>query len=84
MQHLWSTARNEATTTDGKGSRTLDPVPAEFYKLSTPLFHGLIHGSSCFSPLKPVSVSFAVSALQPPQPLSRFRETIPKVGTECN
>ena len=29
VQHLWSTARNEATTTDGKGSRTLDPVPAE-------------------------------------------------------
>ena len=29
VQHLWSTARNEATTTDGKGSRTLDPVPAD-------------------------------------------------------
>ena len=29
VQHLWSTARNEATTTDGKGSRTLDPIPAD-------------------------------------------------------
>ena len=29
VQHLWSTARNEAKTTDGKGSRTLDPVPAD-------------------------------------------------------
>ena len=31
VQHLWSTARNEAETTDGKGSRTLDPVPAMFF-----------------------------------------------------
>ena len=27
-QHLWSTARNQAMITDGKGSRVLDPVPA--------------------------------------------------------
>ena len=28
VQHLWHTARNEAIAKGGKGSRTLDPVPA--------------------------------------------------------
>ena len=28
MQHLWHTARNEAIAKGGKGSRTLDLVPA--------------------------------------------------------
>ena len=29
VQHLWHTARNEAIARGGKGSRTLDPVPAK-------------------------------------------------------
>ena len=38
VQHLWSTARNEAKTTDGKGSRTLDPVPAMCFTSCDPNF----------------------------------------------
>ena len=62
VQHLWSTARNEATTTDGKGSRTLDPVPADQHTDS--------NGPPCRCLL--VSWFFMLPPPNSPQPYSRL------------